>query len=257
MFTSKTDWSGPASWSMAFPLERSCLELSRQRGVRHEPNINAPILRATICGLVGLNRLVLAKPNQIDLVGRHAVLRCQVLNDCIRAALAEVIVVGRATDRIRSTFDRDDVALGVGDIRRHLIQGFLGFLGEVVFIEAKVHRGLSDRTIVIQVGYGTRQGVHAVDCIVCEGLGFVGALSSSQGLRIDVSGLRLHGLDGGLCARVDVFDFFGILSSQVIQLIGLVDERGGFLADVVLGCATYRGKCSSDKNQGNEVLRSS
>jgi hypothetical protein len=29
------------------------------------------------------------------------------------------------------------------------------------------------------------------------------------------------------------------------------------LADVVLGCATYRGKCSSDKNQGNEVLRSS
>src|SRR6266849_10431150 len=61
-------------------------------GVRHQVHIHPAILLPAFGSLVRLNRLILAEADQINLVGRDLLLRRQVLNDRVGAALAEVVV---------------------------------------------------------------------------------------------------------------------------------------------------------------------
>src|SRR5579864_9554533 len=82
--------------------------------VCHQSNVHAPVSSAAITGLVVLDRLVLAQSDQINLVGGNVVFRAEILDHRIRAALTQAIVIVCRPDRIRSTFDRNDVALGVG-----------------------------------------------------------------------------------------------------------------------------------------------
>ena len=80
------------------------------------------------------------------------------------------------------------------------------------------------------------------DGVVGQGLRLRGLLSGSLRLLVDFRGLGLHLLDAGLCACVYVLNVLGILRGQVVQLIGLVDQRRGFLANVVLAGATDRSR---------------
>src|SRR4029077_21095774 len=115
--------------------------------IGHQADINAAVLSSTITGLVRLNWLVLAQTNQIDLVGRDAVLRCQVLNHGISATLAESVVVICIACRVSAALDGNNVALCIGYIRCQLVQRFLASLGQVVLVETKLHRGLGDHAI--------------------------------------------------------------------------------------------------------------
>ena len=63
--------------------------------IGHQADIHAAVLGSTITGLVRIHRLVLAQTDQIDLVGRDAVLRSQVLNHGISTTLAKTVVVVR------------------------------------------------------------------------------------------------------------------------------------------------------------------
>src|SRR5882762_9368585 len=93
------------------------------RNIRHQANIHAAVLGTAIGGFVALHRLVLAQSNHVNLVSGNVVLAGQILNDCGRTALAEVVVVVSSTDGIRTAFDGDQVALGFADLAGKLVEG--------------------------------------------------------------------------------------------------------------------------------------
>src|SRR5437588_12280098 len=67
--------------------------------IGHQADIDATVFGSAIPGLVRIYRLVLAQSHQVDLVGGNAVLRSQILNYGIGAALAQAIVVIGVADR--------------------------------------------------------------------------------------------------------------------------------------------------------------
>ena len=82
-----------------------------------------------------------------------------------------------------------------------------------------------------------------------RGLGLSCLLTSGLSLLVGGGGLGVHVLNTGLGAGVDVFDRFGILGGQVVELIGLVDDGRGLLTNIVFaGAADRRQKacCQSD-----------
>jgi hypothetical protein len=56
-------------------------------------------------------------------------------------------------------------------------------------------------------------------------------------LLLHVGSLGVHRGDSGLGARVNVLDVLGVFSGQVIELVGLVDQRGGLLLHIILAGA--------------------
>src|SRR5208283_753746 len=89
--------------------------------IGHQPDIHAAVLGATTSCFIRLDRLILAQPDQINLVGWNALLGRQVLNHRIGAALAQIVVVLRAANRVGRALDRNDVSLGSGDAGSKLI----------------------------------------------------------------------------------------------------------------------------------------
>src|SRR5579862_5804370 len=79
--------------------------------VGHQFHIHPAIHSTAVPRLVRVDWLILAQANLINLVGWDLVLRRQILNYGIGAALTEAIVVIRRTDGIRTALDGDDVAL--------------------------------------------------------------------------------------------------------------------------------------------------
>src|SRR4029077_5909472 len=61
--------------------------------IGHQPNIHAAVLGPTGASFIRLDRLILAQPDQINLVGRNALLRSQILDHSIGPALAQIVVV--------------------------------------------------------------------------------------------------------------------------------------------------------------------
>ena len=74
--------------------------------VRHETNVDAAVLGATVSSFVGLHRVILAQSDEINLVGRDALLRSQILNHSVGPTLAQVVVVVGSPDRIGSAFNQ-------------------------------------------------------------------------------------------------------------------------------------------------------
>src|SRR5690242_1166018 len=72
---------------------RSCRLSVVTHGVGHEADVDAAVVGASGGRLVGLNWLVFAEADHINLVSRHVVFGREVLNHRIGAALTEVIVV--------------------------------------------------------------------------------------------------------------------------------------------------------------------
>src|SRR5690242_7633585 len=72
---------------------RSVSWLLRRRrtigGVGHQANVHSTVLCPAVSGLVGIDWLILAQADQVDLVRRNIVLRSQILNHRISATLAE------------------------------------------------------------------------------------------------------------------------------------------------------------------------
>src|SRR5205085_3321167 len=112
--------------------------------------------------------------NQVNLMRWNVVLRSQVLDHRVRTALAQAVVVVFTANRVGCAFHSDDVALGVLNVSRELIQGFLGLLGQIVFIEPEVDRSFSNRPIVIQVQNCSGKAVHALHGGIGGRLGRVG-----------------------------------------------------------------------------------
>ncbi len=56
-----------------------------------------------------------------------------------------------------------------------------------------------------------------------------GILTGGLRLLIDFCGLGIHSLDAGLSPRVDVFNVLRVLRREIVEFVGLVDERGGLL----------------------------
>src|SRR5207244_8360869 len=123
----------------------------RAGGIGHQAHAHAAVGRTAFAGLVFLDRLVFAQPNQIDLVGWNVVFRAEVLNYGRRTALAQTVVVVCGADGIRAAFHRDDVTLGVGDGGAQLVQFFFGLLGQKILVETKVDGGLTHNLVVVEV----------------------------------------------------------------------------------------------------------
>src|SRR5882762_11331553 len=115
--------------------------------IGHQPNIHTAVLGATVASLVGLDRLILAQPDQINLVGRNALLRSQVLNYSIGTALAQIVVVFRGAHRVGRALYRNDVSLGSGNAGGQLVDGLSGVLRQIVLVEPEMHRCLNHGAI--------------------------------------------------------------------------------------------------------------
>src|SRR5260370_2053835 len=145
-------WRSPPGRRQTFTLHRRRLALaSRRRSgrltvlalrVRHKANIHAAIVGTAGCSFIRLYRLVLAQSDDINLVRGHVVLRGQVLDHGIGAALAQIVVVIGRTDGVTSALQRDNLTLRARDAASELIECFFGLRGEVVFVETELHRGL-------------------------------------------------------------------------------------------------------------------
>jgi len=122
-----------------------------------------------------------------------------------------------------------------------LIESFLRLGRQIVPVEAELHRCLGDGVIVIQVG--DRVGQHADASVrsISDLLRLLRVLGSDLRLLLDFSGLRVHRLDAGLRARVNVFDIARILRSQVVQFVGLVDQWRRLILHIVFADAADGG----------------
>src|SRR5437879_5024368 len=92
--------------------------------------------------------------------------------------------------------------------------------------------------IVVEVGDGIGQAVDAGRSLLGNALSFVSLFAGGKRFLIGGIGFRLHVRDALLCARVGVFDVAGVLSCQVVEFVGLVDNRRGFFLYVIFGGAT-------------------
>ena len=86
-----------------------------------------------------------------------------------------------------------------------------------------------------QVQVRQRLSLDALRGIVGRVLRFIRISTGRQGFLVHFFGARLRGLDSGLGALIDVLDVARILRRHVVQFIGLVDQRRGLLAAVILG----------------------
>ena len=191
-------------------------------------------------GLVVVHRLVLTQSDHINLVRRNVVLGAEVLNHRRRAPLAQTIVVVCRANRVRSTFHRNDVALGVGNNRGQLVEFIFGVFAQEVLVEAKVHSGFVHDAIVVEIR--DRIGKHAnpVHGVVSRSLCLGSLVAGGLRLLIGGGGGSGHLLNAGLGPGVNVLDRLAVLRGQVVKLIGFVDDRGGLLFDIILAGATYR-----------------
>src|SRR6266851_1105747 len=203
--------------------------------IGHQADIHAAVLGTAVGSLIRLHRLVLTQPDQINLVGRNTLLRRQILNHSIGAALAQIVVVLFAAHRVGRALDCDDVSLGRGDAGGKLVDRFLGLLRQIVLVEPEMHRRLHHWAIVIEVDDRVGQSVHTLRRAVRRQLRLIGVASSGHSLLVYLCGARLHGLDSRLRALIDVLNVFRILRRQVVKFIGLVDQRRGLLTHVILG----------------------
>src|ERR1700689_764144 len=113
--------------------------------IGHQADIYAAVIGAARFRVVRLDRLVLAQPDHVNLMGGDVVLRCQVLNHGVRAALAQIVVVIGRSHGIGATFQRNNVALGAGDIAGQLIKRLFGGWRQIVFVETELYRRLRPR----------------------------------------------------------------------------------------------------------------
>ena len=98
-----------------------------------------------------------------------------------------------------------------------------------------MHRRLHHRAIVIEVDDSVGQTIYTLGRAVRRQLRLFGFASRGQRLLVYFCGACLHGLDSGLGALVDVLDVFRILRGQVVEFVGLIDQRRGLLTDISLG----------------------
>src|SRR6266566_8377700 len=63
--------------------------------VRHQTNVDTAVCGAAFAGLVFLRGLVLAEPDNVDLVRRNVVLRTEILDHRVGTAFTETVVVIR------------------------------------------------------------------------------------------------------------------------------------------------------------------
>ena len=92
--------------------------------------------------------------------------------------------------------------------------------------------------IVVEVDDRVGQDIHALASAVRGQLRLIGFATRRQSFLVYLSGLGLHGLDSRLGALIDVLDISGILRGQVVEFIGLVNQRRGLLPHVILGCTS-------------------
>src|SRR5581483_9984128 len=208
--------------------------------VGHQPDTHAAVGGAPFTGLVVLDRLVLAQTDQVDLVGRNVVFRSEILDDRVGAAFAQVIVVIGGAGGIGAALYGNDVPLGIGNVGRQLVQLFFGLFGQEVLVEAKVDCGLAHHAIVVKIGHGVREHVNAVHGVVRRLLRLRGLLTGGLRLLVGRSCSLHHLLNASLSARVHILNSFSVLRGQVVEFIGLVDNRRGLLFDVILAGAADR-----------------
>ena len=122
-----------------------------------------------------------------------------------------------------------------------MIEGFLGLLGQVVPVETELHAGLGNGMIIVQIGYRVGEDAYTAIGGIGHLLSLGGVLSSGLRLLLDFSRLGVDGLNSGLGAGIDFLDIAGILRGQVIKLVGLVNEGGRLLFDVVFAAASNSG----------------
>ncbi len=103
-----------------------------------------------------------------------------------------------------------------------------------------MYRRLGHGTIVIQIHDGLRQSVDPLGGGVGSRLRVIRSLAGGQSFLVDLGSLRLHGLNSGLRAGIDVLDVLGVLRSQIVEFVRLVNQRGRLIANVLFAAATHR-----------------
>src|ERR1700687_1126014 len=206
--------------------------------IGHQANIHAAILGATAGSFIGLDRLILTQPDLINLVGRNALLRSQVLNHSIGTALAQIVVVLWTAHRVGRAFNRDDVSLGSRNAGRQLVDRFPGVLRQIVPVESEMHRRLHYRTIVVEVDDSVGQSVDTLGGAIRRQLRLIGIASRGHSLLVHLCGLCLDSLDSSLGALIDVLNVFRILRGQIVEFVSFIDQRCSLLTHVILGCTS-------------------
>src|SRR6185437_7358258 len=140
-----------------------------------------------------------------------------------------------------------DVSLGVRNGASHLVELVFGLFGQEILIETKMNGGLADDLVVIEIADGISQHINPVNGVVGKGLGLRSRLSGSLRLLIGGCSAGINVLNTGLGAGIDVFDRLGILGSQIIELIGFVDNRSGLFFNILLAGAADR--CGHARHQ--------
>src|SRR5689334_18369454 len=95
--------------------------------------------------------------------------------------------------------------------------------------------------IVVEIGNGVGEDAHAAIRGIGNLLSLGGVLSSGLRLLLDFGRLGVDGLNSGLGTGVDFLDVAGVLRGQVVKLVGLIDEGGRLLFDVVFAAASNSG----------------
>jgi hypothetical protein len=107
--------------------------------VREQLHLHAPVLLAPCGRVIRRHILILADADQIEAMRRNSILRRQVLHHCIRAALAQVVVVLRGTNRIRPAGHFQNVALRRTELAGKAVQLRFVIGGQRGLVKAEGH----------------------------------------------------------------------------------------------------------------------
>ncbi len=110
-------------------------------------------------------------------------------------------------------------------------------LGQLGLVESKGDRDITDLLVIVEVGYHAGQRVGTIDRLLRAALRLVCSRSSSRSVLRGGIGRRLRLLDTRLSAVIGALDGTVVGCRGVVELVGLLHQRSGLRANVILGGA--------------------
>src|SRR5689334_1307693 len=108
--------------------------------------------------------------------------------------------------------------------------------------------------VVIEVRDRVLKHASAIAGLAGYALCLVGELAGGKRLLVSLRRLGVNCADALLGALVDIADLIAGVTGKLVELIGLIDNRRGLLANILLGRTTSGRKCqASGQDQSNDV----
>jgi len=147
----------------------------------------------------------------------------QVAYDCIRHVLR--LLNSSFTAYVRITLNFDDVAFLTLQLRRNLIQCFLGFIVQTDLAAAEVELSVGNLLVLIKVCDCRVQLGGLLIRLLSELLRLASLRTSLLRLLVCLISRCLRLVNSSLGASIDILDIVGVLRSKLIQLVQAVLYR--------------------------------